>query len=69
MYVRPVPLQEHSNMDDFWEILKDPDRFVIVQTAPAVRAALGEEFDMPIGTDVTGKMVTALRMLGFDKVS
>lgn len=55
-------------MDDFWEILKDPDRFVIVQTAPAVRAALGEEFDMPIGTDVTGKMVTALRMLGFDKV-
>ena len=61
-------LQEHSNMDDFWEILKDPDRFVIVQTAPAVRAALGEEFDMPIGTDVTGKMVTALRMLGFDKV-
>ncbi len=61
-------LQEHSNMDDFWEILKDPEKTVIVQTAPAVRAALGEEFGLPIGTDVTGKMVTALRMLGFDKV-
>lgn len=61
-------LQEHSGADEFWEILKDPDKTVIVQTAPAVRAALGEEFGMPIGTDVTGKMVTALRMIGFDKV-
>ena len=61
-------LQEHSSADEFWEILKDPAKTVIVQTAPAVRAALGEEFGMPIGTDVTGKMVTALRMIGFDKV-
>lgn len=61
-------LQEHSGADEFWEILKDPAKTVIVQTAPAVRAALGEEFGMPIGTDVTGKMVTALRMIGFDKV-
>ena len=43
-------------------------KYVIVQTAPAVRAALGEEFGMPIGTPVTGKMVTALKRLGFDKV-
>ena len=41
---------------------------VIVQTAPAVRAALGEEFGLPIGTNVEGKMVAALRRLGFDKV-
>ena len=43
-------------------------KFVVVQTAPAVRAALGEEFDMPIGTRVTGKMVSALRRLGFKRV-
>ena len=43
-------------------------KFVVVQTAPAVRAALGEEFDMPIGTLVTGKMVAALKRLGFKKV-
>ncbi len=41
---------------------------MIVQTAPAVRATIGEEFGMPPGSRVTGKMVTALRMLGFDKV-
>ena len=43
-------------------------KFVVVQTAPAVRAALGEEFGMKIGTPVTGKMVAALRRLGFKKV-
>ncbi len=43
-------------------------KYVVVQTAPAVRAALGEEFDLPIGTPVTGKMVSALRRLGFKKV-
>lgn len=61
-------LQEHSSLDDLWKLMKDPDKHVVVQTAPAVRAALGEEFDLPIGTDVTGKMVTALRMIGFHKV-
>lgn len=61
-------LQERSNMDDFWEVLKDPSKHIVVQPAPAVRAALGEEFGLPIGTDVTGKMVTALRMLGFHKI-
>ena len=44
------------------------DRFIVVQTAPAVRAALGEEFGMKIGTPVTGKMVAALKRLGFNKV-
>ena len=48
--------------------INDPDKIVIVQTAPAVRAALGEEFGLPIGTNVEGKMVAALRRLGFDKV-
>ena len=48
--------------------LADPDKTVLVQTAPAVRAALGEEFALPAGTSVTGKMVAALRKLGFAKV-
>lgn len=61
-------LQECSNLDEIWEVLKDHDKLLVVQTAPAVRAALGEAFGLPIGTDVTGKMVTALRMAGFDKV-
>lgn len=61
-------LHEKSDIDKVWEAIHDPEKHVIVQTAPAVRVALGEEFKMPIGTPVTGKMVTALRMLGFDKV-
>ncbi len=61
-------LQEHRDIDEVWDALYDEDKYVVVQTAPAVRAALGEEFRNPIGTDVTGKMVTALKMLGFDKV-
>ena len=57
--------------DATWDVLSklaDPSKTVIVQTAPAVRAALGEEFGLPAGTSVTGKMVSALRKLGFDKV-
>ncbi len=50
------------------DAINDPQKVVIVQTAPAVRAALGEEFGLPIGTNVEGKMVAALRRLGFDKV-
>jgi len=50
------------------EALNDPEKFVIVQTAPAVRAALGEEFGLPIGTRVTGKMAAALKQCGFDRV-
>ena len=61
-------LHEKETINDVWVKLKDPDAYVVVQTAPAVRVALGEEFGMPIGTNVTGKMVTALKRLGFDKV-
>ena len=61
-------LREKDSTDLVWEKLKDEDTFVVVQTAPAVRAALGEEFGMKIGTNVTGKMVTSLKILGFDTV-
>jgi len=61
-------LHEKETIDEVWMKLKDPESYVIVQTAPAVRVALGEEFDMPIGTNVTGKMITALKRLGFDKI-
>jgi iron-only hydrogenase group A len=61
-------LQEKENMHEVWHAIADLDKFVVVQTAPAVRVALGEEFGLPIGTRVTGKMVSALRKMGFDKV-
>lgn len=60
-------LMEVSEIDKVDEAFKQ-GKYVVVQTAPAVRAALGEEFDMPVGTLVTGKMVAALRRLGFKKV-
>jgi len=61
-------LREKSNIDDVWEAIDNPDLHVVVQSAPAVRAALGELFDNPIGTNVTPKLATALHMMGFDKV-
>jgi len=61
-------LSEKEELHRVIEVLNDTNKHVIVQTAPAVRAALGEEFGMPIGTRVTGKMVAALRKIGFDKV-
>lgn len=61
-------LYEKDSIGRVWEALAAPDKHVVVQTAPAVRAALGEEFGLPIGTPVTGKMVAALKNLGFDKV-
>ena len=61
-------LKEKDSTKDVWKALRDPDKYVVVQTAPAVRVALGEEFGMEIGTNVAGKMTTALRLLGFDKV-
>ena len=61
-------LKEKDETKTVFRKLRDKDTFVVVQTAPAVRVALGEEFGMPIGTNVEGKMVTALKMLGFDKV-
>ena len=61
-------LHEKDDTAEVWAALQDPDKFVVVQPAPAVRAALGEEFGYPMGTSVTGKMAAALRRLGFDKV-
>ena len=61
-------LTERDNTQDVIDAINDPEKIVIVQTAPAVRAALGEEFGLPIGTNVEGKMAAALRRLGFDKV-
>ena len=61
-------LTERDHTNRLLEDLDSPDKVVIVQTAPAVRVALGEEFGMPAGTQVTGKMVYALRELGFNYV-
>ena len=61
-------LKEKSSIQQVWDAIADPTKTVIVQTAPAVRAALGEEFGYPMGTSVTGKMAASLRRLGFDKV-
>ncbi|HEY5530054.1 MAG TPA: NADH-dependent [FeFe] hydrogenase, group A6 [Thermoleophilia bacterium] len=59
---------ENSVIEEAWAALDDPSKHVIVQTAPAIRGALGEEFGYEPGTAVTGKMVSALRRLGFDAV-
>ncbi len=61
-------LREKDETDAVWAYLADKSKHVVVQPAPAVRAALGEEFGLPMGTSVTGKMAAALRRLGFDKV-
>jgi iron-only hydrogenase group A len=61
-------ITENSMIDAVWDALDDPKKHVVVQTAPAIRAALGEEFGYEPGTRVTGKMVAALRRLGFDGV-
>jgi len=61
-------LSEKEEIHNVIEALNDPKKHVVVQTAPAVRASLGEEFGMPIGTRVTGKMIAALRRIGFERV-
>ncbi|MBN2897163.1 MAG: iron hydrogenase small subunit [Clostridia bacterium] len=61
-------LREKSDTERVWDAIEDPDMHVIVQTAPAVRAGLGEEFGLPIGTRVTGKMVASLKRMGFGQV-
>ena len=61
-------LKEKEYIDEVWESLKNEEVYTVVQVAPAVRVAIGEEFGMPIGTNAKGKMVTALRSMGFDKV-
>lgn len=59
---------ERDDTEKVWDAINDPDKIVIVQTAPSVRVAIGEELGMEPGSIVTGKMVAALRHLGFDKV-
>jgi len=61
-------LTEKTYIDQVWDAIYDPDKHVVVQTAPAVRVALGEDLGYDPGERVTGKMVTALRQLGFDSV-
>ena len=61
-------LREKSHTKEIVNALQDRAKYVVVQVAPAVRASLGEEYNMPLGSNVTGKIVTGLRRLGFDKV-
>lgn len=61
-------LREKDSTQIVWDKINDKNTYVIVQTAPSVRVALGEEFGMSIGTNVEGKMVNALKQMGFDKV-
>jgi len=61
-------LYEKDSTEEVRQAIADPEKIVLVQTAPSIRATLGECFGLPIGTDVEGKMVAALRRLGFDLV-
>ncbi len=61
-------LYEKDSTKEVWDAIADSEKHVVIQAAPAVRAALGEEFGLPIGTNVTGKMAAAMRRLGVDKV-
>ncbi len=61
-------LMQVNDINKVEEAINDPNKFVVVQTAPACRVSLGDEFNLPAGTDVTGKMVASLRAIGFDKV-
>ena len=61
-------LYEKDDTEKVWEILNEEDKHVIVQVAPSIRVSVGDEFNMPAGENVTGKMVASLRRMGFDKV-
>lgn len=61
-------IREQSHLEEVVEALRDPSKTVIVQTAPSVRASIGEGFGVEPGTDLTGQLFTAYRQLGFDKV-
>lgn len=61
-------LREKSALKEVAYALQSKNKFTIVQVAPAVRATIGEEYNMPLGTNATGQLVTALRRLGFDRV-
>jgi len=69
IHVCPVgAITEKSAIDEVWAVIANPEKHVVVQEAPAIRAALGEEFGLPAGTLVAGKMHAALKRLGFDAV-
>jgi len=61
-------LKETDHIAKVWEAINDPEKRVVMQTAPAIRVALGEMFGYPVGTSVTGKMAAAMRLLGVDDV-
>ncbi|MHC1775311.1 MAG: NADH-dependent [FeFe] hydrogenase, group A6 [Lentimicrobium sp.] len=61
-------LTERNYIEEVWNAIYNPSKFVVVQTAPATRIALGEDLGVPVGERVTGKMVAALKKLGFNKV-
>lgn len=61
-------LYEKDDTEKVWEILNEAHKHVIVQVAPSIRVSVGDEFNMPAGENVTGKMVASLRRMGFDKV-
>ncbi|GHU70049.1 ferredoxin [Clostridia bacterium] len=61
-------LREKDDTDEVWKLIADPTKHVVVQPAPAVRVGIGEEFGMPMGSRVTGKLAAALRRIGFDRV-
>ncbi|MGM9974700.1 MAG: NADH-dependent [FeFe] hydrogenase, group A6 [Clostridiaceae bacterium] len=61
-------LKERTHEEDVWDAIADPDKKVLVFTAPSIKATLGEAFDLPVGTNVEGKMVAAIRRLGVDQV-
>lgn len=61
-------LRAKDPSDEIWKAIDDPNKHVVIQTAPSIRVAIGEEFGLPPGNSMTGQMVTALRMIGFDRV-
>jgi NADP-reducing hydrogenase subunit HndD len=61
-------IMEKDDTDRVWQAIHDPNKHVVVQVAPAIRVSLGEDLELPVGSIVTGQIVTALRMLGFDRV-
>ena len=61
-------IYEKDELEKVWDAIHDPNKHVVVQVAPAVRVSIGDEFNMPYGEKVTGKIVAALRRIGFDKV-
>ncbi len=61
-------LTEHDDTDEIWDAIENPKKHVVIQTAPAPRAGIGECFDLPAGSSVTGQLNTALKRIGFDRV-